>query len=147
MTMKRLLLAVSAIVFASIAAQADPIEDREALMKSFGRSMGELAPIAKGEKPFDAAAVQTALATLNENAQKLDVAALFPPGSTNDKSIASPKIWEDTAGFQAAVDKFKADVAAAASAPPADVAALQAAMGTIGDNCGTCHQDFRIKKD
>jgi cytochrome c556 len=147
MTMKRLLLAASVIVFASITAQADPMEDREALMKSFGKSMGELAPIAKGEKPFDAAAVQTALATLNENAQKLDVAALFPPGSTNDKSTASPKIWEDFAGFTATADKFKADVAAAAAAPPADLAALQAAMGTIGGDCGTCHEGFRVKKD
>ncbi len=145
--MKRFVLAASALIFASITVHADPIEDREALMKSFGRSMGELAPIAKGEKPFDAAAVQTALATLNENAQKLDVAALFPPGSTNDKSTASPKIWEDTAGFQATADKFKADVAAAAAAPPADLAALQAAMGTIGGDCGTCHQNFRVKKD
>jgi len=145
--MKRLLLAASFLAFASITAQADPIADREALMKTNGKIMGELAPIAKGEKPFDAAVVQAALTALNENVQKLDVVALFPKGSTSDKSTASPKIWENWDAFQGTADKFKADVAAAAAAPPADLAALQAAMGTIGNNCGTCHQNFRIKKD
>ncbi len=145
--MKRLLLAASFLAIASIAVHADPIEEREALMKANGKIMGQLAPIAKGEKPFDAAIVQAALASLNENAQKLDVAALFPEGSTNAESTASPKIWEDMAGFHKAVDKFKADVADAAAKPPADLAGLQAAMGSIGENCGTCHQNFRIKKN
>jgi len=145
--MKTYLLALSLLAFTGTAALADPIEDREALMKTFGKSMGELGPIAKGEKPFDAAAVKAALDTLNANAQKFDVAALFPEGSTNEKSEASPKIWEDMAGFTAKTDKFKADVAAAAAAPPAELAALQAQMGTIGGNCGGCHETFRVKKD
>lgn len=145
--MKTYLLALSLLAFSGSATLADPIEDREALMKSFGKSMGELGPIAKGEKPFDAATVKAALETLNGNAQKLDVAALFPEGSTNDKSEASPKIWEDFAGFTAKADKLKTDVAAAAAAPPADLAGLQAQMGTIGGNCGGCHETFRLKKD
>ena len=50
------------------------------------------------------------------------------------------------AGFQAKVDKFKADAAAAAAAPPQDAAALGATVGAIGSNCGGCHETFRIKK-
>jgi cytochrome c556 len=145
--MKRLLLAFSFAAFAGMAANADPIQDREALMKSFGQALGQLAPVAKGEKPFDAAQVQAALATLNERVQTLDVAVLFPPGSTSDKSAALPKIWEDWAGFEAKANQFKSDVAAAAGAPPADLAALQAQMGAIGKNCGGCHENFRAKKD
>ena len=60
--MKKLLLTACFLAVASFA-YAGPVEDREAMMKSFGRSMGELGPTAKGEKPFDAAAVQTALAS------------------------------------------------------------------------------------
>jgi cytochrome c556 len=141
-----MLLAAAAFAMAGVVAHADPIQDREALMKSFGQSMGQLAPVAKGEKPFDAAAVQAALATLNERAQKFDAAALFPEGSIGN-SEASPKIWEDWAGFTAKVDKFKADVATAAGSPPADVAALQASVGMIGQNCGGCHEAFRVKKN
>lgn len=117
--MVRLLLAAAAFSLVGTTAFADPADDREALMKSFGAALGQLAPIAKGEKPFDAAAVMTALETLNTQAQKLDVAALFPAGS-DAGSRASPKIWEDPAGFQAAADKFKADVASVVAAPPAD---------------------------
>jgi cytochrome c556 len=106
-----------------------------------------LVPIAKGEKPFDAAAVLAALQTLNDDAQKLDVAVLFPAGSeTGGDTTASPKIWEDPAGFQAAVDKFKADADAAVAAPPQDAAAVGATVGALGKNCGGCHETFRIKK-
>ncbi|HEY6631043.1 MAG TPA: cytochrome c [Rhizobiaceae bacterium] len=145
--MRKLIFAISALAFVTSAAFADPIADRQALMKANGKAMGTLVPIAKGEKPFDAAVVLAALQTLNDDAQKLDVAVLFPPGSeTGGETTASPKIWEDPAGFQADVDKFKADAAAAVAAPPQDAAALGATVGAIGRNCGGCHETFRIKK-
>lgn len=144
--MKRLLTVLVATLALGGAAVADPIEDREALMKSFGQSMGQLAPIAKGEKNFDAAEVQTILATLNERTMNFDPVALFPEGSTNAETTAAPAIWTDNAAFVAKADKFKADVAAAAANPPEDLPALQATLGAIGGNCGDCHQSFRIKK-
>ncbi len=103
-------------------------------------------PIAKGEVPFDAAAVAAAFATINENAQKMDVAVLFPVGSNTGESIAGPKIWEDAAGFQAAVDKYKADVSAAVAANSSDLATFQAQFGAVTKNCGACHEVYRIKK-
>ena len=103
-------------------------------------------PITKGEQPFDAAVVLAALQTLADDAQKMDVAVLFPAGSDVGETTASPKIWEDMAGFQAKVDKFKADTAAAVAAPPQDAAALGATVGAIGQNCASCHEAFRIKK-
>ena len=142
--MKKLLLTACFLAVAGFA-HADPLEDREALMKSFGRSMGELAPYAKGEKAFDAAAVQAALATLDENAKKFDAAALFPESAGTGES-GSPNIWTNWADFEARAEKLKVDVAAAAATPPADVAALQATMGAIGSNCGGCHENFRVKK-
>lgn len=145
--MKKLILAISLFALTASAATADPIADRQALMKTNGKAIGQLVAITKGEQPFDAAAVLAALTTLSEDAQKLDVATLFPAGSeTGGDTTASPKIWEDAAGFQAAVDKFKADTAAAVANPPADVDGVKAAVGAIGQNCGTCHEAFRIKK-
>lgn len=145
--MRKLILAISALAIVTSAAFADPIADRQALMKANGKAMGALVPITKGEKPFDAAVVLEALKTLNDDAQNLDVAVLFPAGSdTGGDTTASPKIWEDMAGFQAKVDKFKADAAAALAAPPQDANALGAAVGMLGQNCGGCHEMFRIKK-
>lgn len=145
--MRKLILAISAIALAGTAAMADPIADRQALMKSNGKAAGVLAPMVKGEKPFDAEAVMAALKTLDENAHKLDVAKLFPAGSeTGGDTTASPKIWQDTPEFQAKVEKFKVDTAAAVAAAPRDVDALKKQFGAIGSNCGGCHESFRIKK-
>jgi cytochrome c556 len=145
--MRKLVLAISALALASSAVLADPIADRRAIMKSNGKAAGALVAIVKTEQPFDASVVLAALTTLSGNAKKIDVAALFPPGSDKGgETAASPKIWEDLPGFQAKVEKFKADTAAAAAAPAQDMDALKAQLDTIGKNCGGCHETFRIKK-
>lgn len=143
--MKKFILAAAALALAGSAAFADPIADRQALMKANGKALGMIVPMTKGEKPFDAAVVLEALQTINDDAQKLDV-ALFPAGTDQGDTEASPKIWEDMAGFQAKLDKFRTDAAAAVASPPQDVDALKAALGAVGSNCGGCHETFRIKK-
>lgn len=139
--MRKLIFAISALAFAGSAALADVIADREALMKERGGLVGGLSKVVKGETPFDAAAVLTALTALNENAKK-PVDELFPEGSVGGK--ASPKIWEDMAGFKAAWDKYEADTAAAVAAAPQDVEALKASFGMVAANCGSCHETYRL---
>ncbi|MDN2583600.1 cytochrome c [Aquibium sp. ELW1220] len=143
--MKKFLLAAAALTFAVTASIAGPVEDREAMMKGFGGALGQLGPIAKGEKPYDAAVVNAAIEQLSANAMKFDVAAMFPAGS-GEGTEALPAIWENMADFEAKVAKFKADVAGVAANPPADQAAVGAALGVIGGNCGACHQTYRAKK-
>ena len=143
--MKKLLVALSLTVFASAAAFADNLEDRTNLMKGMGKAVGSVVKIAKGEQPFDAAAVAAAFDAINAEAAKIDVAAMFPAGSTGE--AASPKIWENLADFEAKVATFKTEAAAAAAAKPADLAAFQAQFGTLTKNCGGCHELYRVKKD
>lgn len=146
--MRKLILAISMLAFAGSVALADPIQDRQALMKERGKIAGGLSKVVKGEEPFDAAVVMTALQALQANAEKFDAEALFPAGSdTGGDTTAAPTIWQDMAGFKAAGDKYLADVKAAVAAAPADVDALTAQFNTIGRDCGTCHQTYRIKKD
>ena len=144
--MRKLVIAISMLAFAGSAAFADPILDRQALMKERGKIVGGLSKVAKGDEPFDAAAVLTQLQALQANAEKLDVDALFPKGSDTGDTTAGPKIWSDMAGFKAAEDKYLADVKAAVAAAPADVGALKTQVGAIGSDCGTCHQGYRVKK-
>lgn len=144
--MKKLLLALPVLALATSMSFADALEDREAIMKGFGEAMKTLVPVAKGEAAFDAAVVAAALGKIDEGAKKIDVAVLFPAGSNTGESTASPKIWEDMAGFTAKMDKFKADAAAAAAAKPADVDAFKATFGGLAGNCGGCHEAYRIKK-
>ena len=144
--MRKLVIAISMLSLAASAAFADPILDRQGLMKERGKLVGGLSKIAKGEADFDAAAVLTALQALQVNAEKFDAGALFPAGSDKGDTTASPKIWEDMAGFKATEDKYLADVKAATAAAPADVDALKGQINTLGGDCGTCHQTYRVKK-
>ncbi|MBZ9815034.1 c-type cytochrome [Mesorhizobium sp. CA7] len=143
--MRKLVIAISVLAFAG-SAYADPIQGRQALMKERGKLAGQISKVVKGETPFDAAAVLDALKALQANAEKFDVDTLFPAGSDKGDTTAAPKIWEDMAGFKAAEDKFLADTKAAVASPPADVDALKAQLNTLGGDCGTCHQTYRIKK-
>ena len=145
--MRKLVFAISALALVTSAAFADPIADRQALMKANGKAMKELTGIVKGEAAFDAAIVLAALNRLSEDAGKMDPATLWPAGSeTGGDTTSAPKIWEDPAGFQAAIDKFKSDADAAVAAAPADVDALRATVGEIGGSCSGCHKAFRIDK-
>ncbi|ODT32089.1 MAG: cytochrome C556, partial [Kaistia sp. SCN 65-12] len=111
--MRKLLVAISLLAFAASAASADPISDRQAAMKERGKIVGTLSKMVKGEQDFDAALVLSSLQTLQENAEKFDVDALFPAGTeTGGDTTVSPKVWEDMAGFKAAEDKYLADVKA-----------------------------------
>ncbi|MGX8008823.1 c-type cytochrome [Mesorhizobium sp. ORM8.1] len=144
--MRKLVVAISMLAFAGTAAYADPIKDRRDLMKERGNLAGQISKMVKGETPFDGAAALDALKAMQANAEKFDVDTLFPAGSDKGDTTASPKIWEDMAGFKAAGDKFLADTKAAAAAAPADAAALKTQLGVLGGDCGACHQTYRIKK-
>lgn len=139
--------AVYALAAASVmvtGAFADPIADRKENMKERGSLMRILAPIAQGQQPFDAATVMDALEKLQANAEAAELDVMWPVGSETGDTKSSPKIWEDRAGFQAADDKYDADVAAAVAANPQDLAAFQAVFGPVASNCGSCHEAFRM---
>ena len=139
-------LAFSAIALVSGAAFADPIADRKALMKERGGLVGQLAPIAKGEKPFDAAAVLAALQGLAANGDKFNVEALFPAGSDKGDTKASPDIWTNLGDFQKLDnDTINAANKLEASAKGGDMKAVAADFGDLGKTCGACHNKYRLK--
>jgi len=123
------------------AATANPIDERQSLMKERGQIMRTLGPIAQGKQPFDGATVLAALEALNTNAQVHDTAALYPAGS--EGGDASSAVWSDADGLRAADEKYKADVAAALDAAPQDLDAFRTAFGPAAQNCGACHELYR----
>lgn len=128
---------------AATMAQADPIADRQQLMKGVGRATREGAAMAKGDAAFDAAKAQGIFKTYADAAKTMPT--LFPETSrTGGETTAAPKIWEDQAGFKAAFAKFEAD--AGAGAGVTDLAGFRAAFGAATKNCGACHEVYRVKR-
>src|SRR3954447_6810855 len=92
----------------AVAAQQDMVNQVQMLMKGNGKNAGAVAAIVKGEKPYDQATVDTALAQFEDTAKKLPT--LFPDSTKGLKPEGdfspSPKIWEDKAGFEADLASF-----------------------------------------
>jgi len=138
-------VAVIALGVAAAVAQQDPIAARKALMKANGDAAKIGAAMAKGEAPFDLAAAQKMFTTFADAAAKMP--ALFPDNSkTGGDTAADPKIWDNMADFKAKFVKF-GDDSKAAEGSVKDLNSFKVAFGDIGKNdCGGCHQNYRIKK-
>ncbi len=145
---KALLGALSiAVVSGSIAwadGHLDPIQNRKDAMAGVSTSMGALSNMAKGTTEFNAWGATAALRGMSYAVH--DYGNYFPEGSTGENTTASPKIWEDMAGFKGKLEKFQADIANAIANGPQDAAAIGPIMQTLGGNCKGCHETYRIKK-
>ena len=136
-------LAGLALGLSAVMAQSNPIAERQQAMKALGGATREGAAMAKGDAPFDAAKAQAIFKTYGDVAKKAPT--LFPDNSkTGGETTASPKVWEDQAGFKAAFVKFDTDAAAGASVTTLD--GFRTAFGAATKNCGACHEAFRVKK-
>jgi cytochrome c556 len=145
MIKKILAVSVLCLLGASAVALASDLGDqREAAMKKIGGSVAQMAGIAKGEKPYDAATVKTSLETISATIKTFP--DLFPADKPDSDGHAKPEIWENMADFKAHAAKLGSDADMLLAQLPADQAAVGAALGTLGKNCSGCHQDYRLKK-
>jgi len=147
--MKRTVVAVAALLLGAgaVMAQQDLVKNSQDTMKGNAKNLGGvLIAMVKGEKPYDQAAVNAALAQLDETAKKLPT--MYPASVKGAKFEGdyspSPKIWEDQTGFKAKIDSF-AKVVTEAKAKIKDLDSLKATAPAIGKECGGCHETFRLK--
>jgi cytochrome c556 len=145
---------LSAIVIIGLAAgvataQQDPIAARKALMKENGDQAKIGAAMAKGETPFDLAKARKIFATFQDAAAKgpaLFQENLIDQATADDPYTASPELWKNIDDFKARLAKLGNDARAAASSVK-DLDSFKAAFGNIGKNdCGGCHEKYRVKK-
>jgi len=147
--MKRIVIVAAVLAFSAgaVIAQQDQVKQTQAQMKDNGKNAGALVAMVKGEKPYDQAAVDAALAQFEDTVKKFPT--LFPESTKGLKPegdySASPKIWEDKAGFDAHVASF-AQAVGNAKGKIKDLDTLKAELPLIGKQCGNCHETYRIKK-
>ena len=124
----------------------DAVKDAQAVMKANGKNAGALAGMVKGEKPYDQAAGDAAFAQFAETAKKL--LTLFPVSMKGMKLEgdydASPKVWDDKAGFDEHVASF-AKTVDKAKGKIKDLETLKANFPLVGKQCGGCHETYRVK--
>jgi cytochrome c556 len=136
-----LLLGVGAVM-----AQMDQVKQTQTIMKGNGKNAGALAAMVKGEKPYDQATVDTAIAQFEDTIKKFPT--LFPESTKGMKPegdyYASPKVWEDKAGFDEHIASF-AKAVTEANGKIKDLDTLKVALPVIGKQCGGCHETYRVK--
>ena len=147
--MKRILVVGATLLLGigAVWAQQDAAKEAQTFMKGNGRNAGAMSAMVKGEKPYDQATVDAALAQFEETAKKLPT--LFPASVKGVKFDGdyspSSKIWEDKPGFDAKIASF-AKVVGEAKGKIKDLDTLKATLPVIGKECGGCHETFRLKK-
>jgi cytochrome c556 len=130
----------------AVAAQQDQVKQTQAVMKGNGKNAGALAAMVKGEKPYDQAAVDAAMAQFEDTVKKFPT--LFPDSIKGLKAdgdySASSKVWEDKAGFKEHIASFSQTVSDA-KGKIKDLDTLKATLPVIGKQCGGCHETYRVK--
>lgn len=139
--MLRIVAAIAAVaVGASIAyaQNVDVIKQRREAMRAVAGASGPNFKMMKGEVPFDLAAVQANLKTIQEQAARFK--GFFPDDSkTGGGTDVSDKIWTARADFNAAIDKWISDAKTAAAAIK-DEASFKASYPAFASGCGGCHK-------
>jgi cytochrome c556 len=143
-------LALLAEVLADTAfAQAKPetlVKQRQAAMTLQGKYVGPLVGMLKGTVPYDANVVARNAGYL-EALSKMPWDGFAESTKGQKNTIALPVIWSDAAKFKQAQDQFQSAVAALVVASKSgDEAKVKAAIGDVGKNCGSCHDNFREKQ-
>ena len=143
----RILLAAFAVACSAgaVLAQSDPVKERESLMKQNDEHAKVVVPMMRGQRPFDAKAVDAAFAQWAETAQKLP--SLFPDNAkTGGDNRASPKIWENKKDFEEKAAEFGKAVAENRAKAVASLDGLKAAIPVVGQACDNCHKPYRLSK-
>ena len=118
----------------------DAIKYRQSALTLMGNHMGRLAAMAKGERPFDAAAAQNS-ARLIDTFAKLPWEA-FVPGSDKGKTGAKPELFQNLPDVKALSERLNGETAKLVSAA-GDLDTMRKQLGATGAACKACHDKYR----
>jgi cytochrome c556 len=147
MPYRKLIVVLAALAAAAVAvAGDDPVHERHELMEGVGDAAKVIGAMLKGEAEYDAAAAMGSLKTFEKTSLKFG--DLFPVGSeTGQDTRAAPAIWEDRAGFEAALKDWQDAIGAAIAADAATLDDAKPVLGAVFNACKGCHDNYRIKDE
>jgi len=140
----RLPFVAALLAISSLAVAGTPQHERHELMESVGDAAKVVGAMLKGESEYDNAAAMKSLNTWASVAAEFG--EHFPVGSeTGEDTEAAPAIWEDRAGFDAALAEWRDAVDAAIAANPATLDDAKPVIGGAFNKCKNCHDTYRIE--
>lgn len=145
-TLGAALIAASALLSAPAAAQfakpEDAVKYRKSVMTLMSAHVGRIAPVVRGDRPFNAAEVQ-ANAALVETLATLPWSA-YAPGTDKGDTRVKADVWSSPDKFKGYSEQLqKAAAALSAAARSGSLDQVKAAFGETGRTCKGCHDDFR----
>ena len=147
--MMRIVVVVGTLLLGAgaVLAQQDIAVQQDNLMRGQAKSLYEtILKMTKGEIPYDQAAVDNAIAQLEESVGK--IADTFKPNPkqhvVNAKYGASQKVWKNKADFDSKIPPV-AKAIADVKGKIKDIDSLKAAYTSINDRCTDCHETYRVK--
>ena len=136
----------ASLAFSTLAVAGTPQHERHELMENVGDAAKVVGAMFKGEREYDNAAAMESLRTWQSVAAEFG--DHFPEGSeTGEDTEAAPAIWEDRAGFDAALAEWSDAVDAALAASPATLEEAEPTIGAAFGKCKNCHDTYRIENE
>ena len=135
--------ATAPLAFAQQVKPENQIKLRKSAYALMNYNFGSLAAMAEGKKPYNK----------EEAARNADMIAMlsdvpkgfFGEGTDKGETKAKPEIWQKRADFDAKMDKMITEAKKLPQAARTDLAAVNKAVGDVGDACKACHDDYRAK--
>ena len=127
-------------------ADDDPRHVRHEAMEEVRDAAKVIGAMLKGEREYDVEAVQASLDVFDDVSSYFG--DLFPQGTeTGEGTEAAPAIWEDRAGFEAALQEWHDASIAAIDADPQTLETAKPVLGPIFKTCKGCHDTYRIEDE
>jgi cytochrome c556 len=122
-------------------AQGSVIKQRQDIMDKYGKAMGVVGGMAKGET-YNAKAAADAFTVIKDTSVKF--ATLFPAGTeTGENTRAKPEIWKNKKDFDDWAKHLEEDAVKAVAATAGGLDSMKTALAAMGKTCGGCHDDYR----
>ena len=124
------------------------VMDRMEMMLANDEARAAMEQMLFGEEAFDAELLIEYARTIEEKSGDA-LTKLFPAGSLQGPSLATPDIWRDWDGFTAHAQELQRKAALLASAaerhPAKDDASLVKAFEEVSQACDSCHMKYRVQ--
>ncbi len=148
MTGAKISAVLISLVLSGIAIAGDdaPQQIRQNMMKDVREAAKPVGNMLREKEEFNAETLMNSLMVFATAADRYG--DLFPEGSESGfETEAAPAIWEDRAGFDAALEEFAEATKLAIESGPQTLDEARTTASPIFKTCKGCHDNYRVEEE